>query len=235
MIEPSEPAASPEPSAPPPPPELPARKTIDVSGLRALAHPLRIELLDQLSLHGPATASQLGRRLGETSGSTSYHLRQLARHGLIEDDERQGSGRERWWRHREGGIRLHGHEFLRREDTRAAAQLVIREFQRGKDERLQRWMETYQQWSQEWIEASIDGVMMMRLDAAELHELVTELGAVIDRYRGRQARPGTESVEIQLNAFPNPPLHDDATPPADSAGAPETSHRDADEAKDETR
>ncbi|APU17549.1 MULTISPECIES: winged helix-turn-helix domain-containing protein [Actinoalloteichus] len=233
MIEPPRPPVPPAPPelpALPEPPAPPARKTIDVSGLRALAHPLRVELLDQLSLYGPATASQLGRRLGENSGSTSYHLRQLARHGLIEDDDQHRAGRERWWRHREGGLMLHGHEFLRREDTRAAAQLVIREFQRGKDERLQRWMETHQQWGEEWIDASIDGVMMMRLDAAELGELVAELGAVIDRYRHRPARPGTESVEIQLNAFPNPPVGD--AEPKTQAEAP---RRDSTEPKDENR
>ena len=56
----------------------PAVQVTDVRALRALAHPLRNRLLGQLRLNGPATASQLGRVVGESSGSTSYHLRQLA-------------------------------------------------------------------------------------------------------------------------------------------------------------
>jgi DNA-binding transcriptional ArsR family regulator len=65
--------------------------------LRALGHPLRLQLLHLLHAEGPSTASELGRRLGESSGATSYHLRALERAGMIEEDERR-NGRERWWR-----------------------------------------------------------------------------------------------------------------------------------------
>jgi DNA-binding transcriptional ArsR family regulator len=64
--------------------------------LRALAHPLRLQLLETLSAEGPATASHLGRRLGESSGATSYHLRALHRAGMVKEAERR-NGRERWW------------------------------------------------------------------------------------------------------------------------------------------
>ena len=78
----------------------PAVQVTDVRALRALAHPLRNRLLGQLRLNGPATASQLGRVVGESSGSTSYHLRQLAAYGFVEEVEGQGTARERWWRAR---------------------------------------------------------------------------------------------------------------------------------------
>ncbi|MFZ1878610.1 MAG: helix-turn-helix domain-containing protein [Gaiellaceae bacterium] len=64
--------------------------------LRALAHPLRVQLLHLLRIEGASTASELGRRLGESSGSTSYHLRVLHRVGMIAECERR-NGRERWW------------------------------------------------------------------------------------------------------------------------------------------
>jgi DNA-binding transcriptional ArsR family regulator len=64
-----------------------------------MAHPLRLRLIELLR-EGPSTASRLARELGESSGSTSYHLRVLARAGLIEDDP-GGRGRERMWRRRE--------------------------------------------------------------------------------------------------------------------------------------
>ncbi len=78
----------------------PAVQVTDVRALRALAHPLRNRLLGHLRLHGPATASQLGRAVGESSGATSYHLRQLAAYGFVEEVEGQGTARERWWRAR---------------------------------------------------------------------------------------------------------------------------------------
>jgi DNA-binding transcriptional ArsR family regulator len=78
----------------------PAVQVTDVRALRALAHPLRSRLLGLLRLHGPATASQLGRAVGESSGSTSYHLRQLAAYGFVEEVEGEGTARERWWRAR---------------------------------------------------------------------------------------------------------------------------------------
>ena len=71
-----------------------------VRAIRALSHPLRVRLLDLLRFDGPSTATLLARRVGESSGATSYHLRQLARHGFIEEEQRDGR-RERWWRHRE--------------------------------------------------------------------------------------------------------------------------------------
>jgi len=54
---------------------------------------LRAELIER----GPATASQLAARTGESSGATSYHLRQLAAYGFVVEDDRRGRGRERYW------------------------------------------------------------------------------------------------------------------------------------------
>ena len=70
----------------------------DLDGLRALAHPLRLELLGLLRSGGPATASQLGARTGQSSGTTSYHLRQLEAQGFVVDVPERGTGRDRWWR-----------------------------------------------------------------------------------------------------------------------------------------
>jgi DNA-binding transcriptional ArsR family regulator len=69
----------------------------DVDSIRAFAHPLRIRMLSMLQHEGPATATVLARALGESTGATSYHLRQLARYGLINEVEGRGNGRDRWW------------------------------------------------------------------------------------------------------------------------------------------
>ena len=55
-------------------------------------------MLGILRTEGPTTATALAQRLGLNTGATSYHLRQLAQHGFIVDDEERGNGRERWWR-----------------------------------------------------------------------------------------------------------------------------------------
>ena len=66
--------------------------------LRGLTNPIRVRLLFLLGEEGPATASQLGRRIGQSSGVTSYHLRMLAELGLVQDAPDLGDGRDRWWR-----------------------------------------------------------------------------------------------------------------------------------------
>ncbi|MGH3064964.1 MAG: winged helix-turn-helix domain-containing protein, partial [Gaiellaceae bacterium] len=74
-----------------------ATELTDPGALRALAHPVRIRLLGLLRREGPLSASEAGRRIGESSGSASYHLRQLARFELVEEAG-GGRGRERPWR-----------------------------------------------------------------------------------------------------------------------------------------
>ena len=71
---------------------------LDARNLRGIAHPLRVRLLGILREEGPATATMLAQRLGESSAATSYHLRQLASYGFIDDDPERNAGRERWWR-----------------------------------------------------------------------------------------------------------------------------------------
>lgn len=105
----------------------------------ALAHPLRFRLLDALINHGPSTATKLGEQLGESSGATSYHLRQLARYGLVEENPEKRSIRERWWRAASLDRTLEA--FALGKDTEAPqeARLLVHELLRGRTERLQSW------------------------------------------------------------------------------------------------
>jgi DNA-binding transcriptional ArsR family regulator len=80
--------------------EIPTRRALSLEQLRALAHPLRFRILELLR-EGAANSTLLAQRLGESSGATSYHLRQLARYDLIEEDSERSRGRERWWRRKE--------------------------------------------------------------------------------------------------------------------------------------
>src|SRR5215469_5260949 len=69
----------------------------DAKALRAYAHPVRMKLILALRTRGPLTATQAGRLLGESSGTCSFHLRQLAKYGLVEETG-EGTGREKPWR-----------------------------------------------------------------------------------------------------------------------------------------
>ena len=79
----------------------------DPRALRALAHPTRLAIRELLLREGSLTATQASRLLGESTASTSYHLRQLAKYGFIEPAE-GGRGRERPWRATESSQRWSG-------------------------------------------------------------------------------------------------------------------------------
>ena len=90
--------------------------------LRAIAHPLRQALVHELYARGSATATTLGAALDKPVNSVSFHLRQLAKHGLIEVDTDAGEdGRERWWRPAaEDGLRVCRSEVATTEEGEAA-------------------------------------------------------------------------------------------------------------------
>jgi DNA-binding transcriptional ArsR family regulator len=82
------------------------RELTDPAALKALAHPLRQRILRQLDREGPATSTTLAKALGENTGATSYHLRQLAEHGFVDEVPDRGRGRERWWQARRQDVRF---------------------------------------------------------------------------------------------------------------------------------
>ncbi len=82
------------------------RELTDPAALKALGHPLRQKILRRLHRDGPSTSTSLARALGENTGATSYHLRQLAEHGFVQDLPGRGTGRERWWEARPQDVRF---------------------------------------------------------------------------------------------------------------------------------
>ena len=210
------------PSGPPP------AMLIDARALRGLAHPLRGRLLDELTLNGPATATILGKRLGESSGSTSYHLRQLSRFGFIEAAPGRSGGRERWWRPRPGGWSMRGHEFLGDPETRPVVETVLGRYYQQREARFRGW--TARVWDpvqsaevRRWKDAASDMVSRARMTPEESREFgraLTEfVGVYMARYQGRtpESHPDTENVELQTTLFPNLPAAGTGTP---SGGAP---------------
>lgn len=193
---------------------------VDERALRGLAHPLRGRILDELVRNGPATATILARRLEESSGATSYHLRQLSRFGFIDAAPGRSGGRERWWRIRPGGWNMRGHAFMEDPRTRSAAEAVLGRYYHQRRENFQDWLDLVRELPdapdvRRWKDAATDSQMNLRLTPEELQGFAEEL---YDFIRGRmrsfegrtpESHPGTESIEVQLNVFPVlPPLRE---------------------------
>jgi DNA-binding transcriptional ArsR family regulator len=181
-------------------------RVVDLEGLKALAHPLRVKIVDTLSTYGSFTASGLAERLGESSGATSYHLRQLEKHGFVREVEGKGTGRERWWERPPGGIQLTSPELAATPAGKAASRLVLREWSAGRERMLQDFLDLgMDELSPEWQNAGTVSTSNLVLTAEQLKELRDRTAAVIDdfveRYRG-QSVPGSRPVQVHFNAFP---------------------------------
>ena len=187
-------------------------RILDVGALRALAHPLRVKIYDILSQYGPQTASSLAERLGESSGSTSYHLRALAKHDLIQEVADRGSGRERWWERPVGGVSLANPDAIKTPAGRAATQLVMSEFLRLRQDQLLQFAERgLTAEGAEWQDGSMISTATARLTPEQSKELARKIMALIDdavdNYRnqtGENVRP----VSIRADLFPLPELGD---------------------------
>ncbi len=182
-----------------------APRTLDVNDLKALAHPLRVQLLDALSTYGAATASGLADRLGESSGATSYHLRQLEKHGFVRELEGKGSARERWWERVPGGIMLDPSRFDRESPERAATDLLLAEWEHNRRRLLSDFLARGDSLGLDWLEASALTTTNLRMTHAQTADLNDALTAVIRDYVARyrdQDAPGARPVQLQLNLFP---------------------------------
>ncbi|WP_445401445.1 ArsR/SmtB family transcription factor [Streptomyces sp. LE64] len=179
---------------------------LDARTLRGLAHPLRMALLGALRRGGPATASQLAGKLGESSGATSYHLRQLAVYGFVEDAPEQGRGRERWWRAVDEGTDF-GHELMQDTDpeTRGAASVFLHEIANIHSRELTTWIATREDWSEEWARATDLSDFTLRLTPEESRELSERMHALLAEYRPATTEDtdaATDRVRVHLHLFP---------------------------------
>jgi DNA-binding transcriptional ArsR family regulator len=184
-------------------PEL--RIVTDARTLRALAHPVRIALLEELIVSGPLTATEVGERIGESPTTCSFHLRQLARYGFVEEAG-GGKGRARPWRVTTVGFSVAaGHDDPEAELASGALLRVVRERQLG---RYQTWLETKSSYPRPWREAADDSEYLFYVTAEELKQLNKELFALLlPRFRERltdpsQRPPGAVPVEMLVVSFP---------------------------------
>jgi predicted ArsR family transcriptional regulator len=178
----------------------------DPRALRALAHPIRLELMGLLRRGGPLTATQAGEKLGESAASCSFHLRQLGKYGLAEEAG-GGRGRERPWR-----ATAISTEWATRgedEETDAAggllSRLVIERYMRN----ALGWLERRGSEDQRWIDAAMINDALVYVTAEELRELDEKIRSLVEPYLQRLERSeppdaSARLVNIIALAFPLP-------------------------------
>lgn len=183
------------------------RELTDARTLKALAHPIRLALLDLL-LSGPQTATQAAAVLGETPTTCSFHLRQLAMHGFVEEVPGWQERRQRPWRLTAGGWRT-----PRTDDpvVRRAASTLDRALLARYLGRLERFVDDSHDLPPDWYSAVLARQSVYHLTAAELAELAAAHQELDDRFHRRFAGrtddpaarpPNSAPVEVLLFAYP---------------------------------
>src|ERR1700727_2958954 len=197
------------------------RKVSDARTLRALAHSVRIALIEELTIGGALTATELGERIGETPTTCSFHLRELAKYGFVEEAG-GGKGRSRPWRLTSSGMQFRSAHAD--PETEMAALALVRMLRERQFARYQNWLETSQNLPREWRDAAGSSESIIYLTPTELDELSEEvLALVLPRFRERLTDPARRPpdavpVEILMMSYPIslPPPGD--VPPDEAGG-----------------
>lgn len=190
------------------------RELTDARALRALTHPVRVAMLEELIHGGAMTATELGERIGETPTTCSFHLRQLAKYAFVEEAG-GGRGRSRPWR-----LTNIGWSFTLGGDpgVELAADAALRVFRERQFARYETWRRTRGVYPPQWRQASDDSEYLFYLTAEELAQLGRELQDVLMRWRQLEGRlenparrpPDSLPVETLIFSFPiDPPARDD--------------------------
>jgi predicted ArsR family transcriptional regulator len=178
----------------------------DPRALRAYAHPVRMRLIGLLRTEGPLTATRAADLLGESSGTCSFHLRQLAKYGLVEEAE-GGTGREKPWRATTTSTAWDTTGDSTPEMA-AAASLLSTVVAEQYFEQLARWLEARAGEAAEWQRAAMLGDRLLYVTPAELEELSGRMREMLDEYVERDLRPELRPADARLIswlniAFPN--------------------------------
>lgn len=158
-------------------------RTSDPVRIRALSHPLRLELLDVLT-DGPATATECAKATGESVASCSFHLRTLAKYGYIEPDERRG--REKPWKLTYTSRDIRPSE--EHESRLAVGEVARLQVDRSSDG-IHRWLDGMTDEPLEWVNASTIFDASFWATAEELAELSQVIQSLTAPYQGRNDDP----------------------------------------------
>jgi DNA-binding transcriptional ArsR family regulator len=198
------------------------REISDARTLRALSHPVRLALIETLTIGGvPMTATELGEEIGETPTTCSFHLRQLAKYGFVEEAG-GGKGRARPWRMSSIGMSF-GPTHGTGPEYEIAARTLTQMYRERSIERHREWMDSQASYPARWREAAENSEYVFYLTAEELEELNHEVEMVlVNRYLERLSDPslrppGSVPVEMLFMSWPLQPPEADADADADDA------------------
>jgi DNA-binding transcriptional ArsR family regulator len=183
------------------------RKLTDPRVIRALAHPVRIALLEALLREGPLTATEAAELLADSPGNMSWHLQTLAKYGYVEEAE-GGVGRRRPWRLVSMGTSYDENP----DDTElsVAATTLTRIGNERAFDRLNRWMNERGSYPRDWQQAwfSMNNISYLMPD--ELRQLGDDILELVLKYRDRTVHPerrpvGSLPVSMLAYGFPIQP------------------------------
>ena len=179
----------------------------DVVIMRALAHPVRLSLLEHIADSGPVTATECAAVVGLSPSAVSYHLRTLAKAGLILDAPGRGDGRERLWR-RAGDrlqVDLEASPDLDPE-VREARQEMMESLLNRDEARARQYLSRIDDEPEEWQNGALFVTTSIVVTAAELKDLGPAIQELLSPYRrgGRsEAPPGARQVSAVVRALPS--------------------------------
>ena len=176
----------------------PVNRITDPKALRALAHPLRLSLLALLRAEGPLTATKAGELLGESSASCSFHLRQLAKYGLVEEAG-GGHGRERPWQ--ATAMLTDVPEIDGNPEFDAAADLFRSIVLDRYFEAAARWLDAKAGEPPEWQRAGQFNDWLLYVTADELEALTEQVRALQHKYGDRLTSPELRPAGSRLVSF----------------------------------
>ncbi|MEV6168755.1 helix-turn-helix domain-containing protein [Streptomyces sp. NPDC051954] len=174
----------------------------DPKAMRALAHPVRLAILERLQRYGPATATQLSPHVGATPSVTSWHLRHLAGFGLVGDAEGGTDRRERRWEAMARGFRFERPED---EDGAAAARALSWEMFAQAAAVPERWAtDTEPGLEPSWRRLAGLANTRVVVSAEELAAIHDAIEAVLEPYVTRDAaeQPGSRGVRLLRYVLP---------------------------------
>ncbi len=180
------------------------RRLTDARDMRALAHPVRLALVEALGRFGPLTATEAAEHVGESPSSCSFHLRQLAKYGFVEEAG-PVPGRRRPWRLTAVGISLAGDQ--PDPETAIAATALERLIGDRYLGRAQEALDRRTTLEPAWRRATGINQFVLHVTPEELEELDRELVALLSRYHDRfldpELRPeGSRPIEAVTVTYP---------------------------------
>jgi DNA-binding transcriptional ArsR family regulator len=185
-------------------PKTEPRLVSDAQTMRALAHPVRMDLLDLMRREGEITATRAAEALDESPGNMSWHLQTLAKYGFVEETG-DGKGRTRPWRLVSASNRFRVD--IDDPAAGAAGEVLISQFIDRAVEKQRRWIAERNSYDPEWRDegAFLNGSVSY-LTPAEVTEISEAVVAIFERYNDRDdpSRRPAGSRPVNLIAFGHP-------------------------------